>query len=371
MEFNINSEILKEAVNKLTSVVDRKISRPILTNCLVNCESNQIVLSATDTEVSVKIVLKAEVSKLGNFCINIKNFSDILRELPNGIVNLKVDKEKNLLFLSCGAINYNLVIVSSEEFPHLTFENAGTEFFLKSSDIVNFINKISHAISTDETRLYLNGIYLQQIDSVLRTVAIDGHRLAMVNVPEFIARSNFLVDGIIVPRKGVNELKKIAETYANDNLRLSVDDAFLYVNYSNEYFVSIRLISREYPKYQTVIPNKTTSSFVVDKNAFLNAVKRIRILANEKTHGIKCNLKNGILTVLTNHPSMGEAKEELPIKYEGKEFNIGFNAKYLIDTLSVLNDTEILFEFNNELSPVVVKCHDMPNFLGIIMPLKI
>jgi DNA polymerase-3 subunit beta len=371
MELSIQSEILKDAINKLSGVIDRKISRPILTNCLVTIENKTLILSATDTEVSVKIVLNADSNQNGSFCINIKNFGDILRELPNDKLNLKIEKDKNLLYLNCGSINYSLVIVGAEEFPHLSFENSGTEFFLKSSDISRVINKVSHAISTDETRLYLNGIFFQQYDSTLRAVAIDGHRLAMLDIPEFISRSNFLVDGIIVPKKGVNELKKISDTYPSENLRFSVDDSFLYVNHGKDYYVSIRLISREYPKYQTVIPNKTTFGLQVEKNALLNAVKRIKILANEKTNGVKCTLKNNLLTVSTNHPSLGEAKEEIPIKYDGKEFNIGFNAKYLIDNLTVLSDTEITMEFNNELSPVVVKCHDMQDFLGIIMPLKI
>lgn len=371
MQIEIQSDLLKDALNKLQSVVDRKISRPILTNCLVSVDNQNLVLMASDTEVSVKIVLKAKISDQGNFCINIKNFSDILRELPNDLVVMKIEKEKNLLNLSCASINYSLVICSSEEFPHLVFENAGTEFFLKSSDITRVINKVSHAISTDETRLYLNGIFLQQYDSILRAVAIDGHRLAMIDIPEFMARSNFLVDGVIIPKKGVNELKKIAETFPMENLRFSVDEAFLYVNHNKDYFVSIRLISREYPKYQTVIPNKTTFNLLVEKNTLLNAVRRIKILANEKTNGVKVNLNNNLLTISTNHPSLGEAKEEIKVKYDGKDFNIGFNAKYLIDTLGVLSDTDIQLEFNNELSPVVAKCHDMPDFLGIIMPLKI
>ncbi len=371
MELVVQSELLKDAINKLSGVVDRKISRPILTNCLVTADTNTLTLTATDTEVSVKIVLNAKASHTGSFCINIKNFADILRELPNDQLNVKIEKDKNMLHLNCGSINYQLVIVGAEEFPHLSFENSGTEFFLKSGDITRVINKVSHAISTDETRLYLNGIFFQQYDSTLRAVAIDGHRLAMLDIPEFMSRSNFLVDGIIVPKKGVAELKKISDSYPSDNLRFSVDDSFLYVNHGKDYFISIRLISREYPKYQTVIPNKTTFGLQVEKNALLNAVKRIRVLANEKTNGVKCTLKNNQLIVSTNHPAMGEAKEEIPIKYEGKEFNIGFNAKYLIDNLSVLSDTEITMEFNNELSPVVVKCHDMQDFLGIIMPLKI
>lgn len=371
MEVSISSEILKDAILKLTTVVDRKSSRPILTNCLVTLTSKNIILEATDTEVSVKIILNSKNKDTGSFCINIKNFSDILRELPNDELTLKIDNTKNNLKLECGAIDYSLVICSAEEFPNLVFEHSGSEFFLKSNDINKMISKISHAISTDETRLYLNGIYLQHQDSILKAVAIDGHRLALLDVPEFLSKSQFLNSGIIIPRKGVNELKKLAESYPNETIKFSVDESFLFANYSEKYFISVRLISRDYPKYQAVVPSKTQFNFNINKESLFNAVKRIKILANEKNNGIKFSITKGKLIVSTNHPAMGEAKEELITNYDGKDFNIGFNAKYLIDTLSVLDEGDITLEFNNELSPVVLKSPTMKEFLGIIMPLKI
>jgi DNA polymerase-3 subunit beta len=208
-------------------------------------------------------------------------------------------------------------------------------------------------------------------DSKLRAVAIDGHRLALLDTQEFLGENKFLMDGVIVPRKGISELKKIADTYPDDDVSISLDDSFMFVNARNEYYLSIRLIAREYPKYQTVIPSKTTNRFHIDRNAILNAVKRIKILSNEKTNGVKLNIHKNELVISTNHPALGQATETLPIIYEGKATEIGFNAKYLIESLSVLNETDVTFEFNNELSPVVIKADDLPEFLGIIMPLKL
>ncbi len=208
-------------------------------------------------------------------------------------------------------------------------------------------------------------------ESKLRAVAIDGHRLALLDTHEFIGENKFLSDGVIVPRKGISELKKIAETFPDDEVSISLDDSFMFVNARNEYYLSIRLIAREYPKYQTVIPSKTTNRFHIDRNAVLNAVKRIKILSNEKTNGVKFNIQKNELIISTNHPALGQAVETLPIVYDGKATEIGFNAKYLIESLMVLNETDVTFEFNNELSPVVVKADDLPEFLGIIMPLKL
>ncbi len=370
MTLTIQAHVLRDAINKVLSVVDKKNSRPILTNCLIRSQGQKIELIATDLEVSAKIILNAKIEKEGNFCINSKNIADILRELPNDDLLLSVDNN-NLLNLNCKNINYSLLITSADEFPQLNFQNQSSEFRIKTKQIAHIINKTSHAISTDETRLYLNGIFLQMTDSKLRAVAIDGHRLALLDTHEFIGENKYLVDGVIVPRKGISELKKIADTYPEEDAIISLDDSFMFVNARNEYYLSIRLIAREYPKYQTVIPSKTTNRFHIDRNAILNAVKRIKILSNEKTNGIKLNVAPGQLTISTNHPALGQANETLPIAYDGKPTEIGFNAKYLIENLSVLNETDVTFEFNNELSPVVIKADDLPEFLGIIMPLKL
>lgn len=370
MKLTIQSQVLRDAINKVLSVVDKKNSRPILTNCLLRSQGQKLELIATDLEVSAKIILNAQIEKEGSFCINSKNIADILRELPNDDVLLKVDNS-NLLNLTCKNISYSLLIISPEEFPQLSFQNQSSEFRLKTKQVAHIINKTSHAISTDETRLYLNGIYFQMTDSKLRSVAIDGHRLALLDTYEFIGENKFLIDGVIVPRKGISELKKIADTYPEEEVSLSLDDSFMFVNARNEYYLSIRLIAREYPKYQTVIPSKTVNRFHIDRNAIFNAVKRIKILSNEKTNGVKLNILKNELVISTNHPALGQATETLAIAYDGRPTEIGFNAKYLLETLSVLNETEVTFEFNNELSPVVIKADDLPEFLGIIMPLKL
>jgi DNA polymerase-3 subunit beta len=370
MKLSVQAHVLREAINKLLSVVDKKNSRPILTNCLIRSQGQKLELIATDLEVSAKILLNCKIEGEGSFCINSKNIADILRELPNEEVVLSVDNN-NLLSLNCKNINYSLLITTADEFPQLSFHNQNSEFRLKTKQILKIINKTSHAISTDETRLYLNGIFLQLNDGKLRSVAIDGHRLALLDTTEFIGENKYLMDGVIIPRKGITELKKIAETYPEDDVSISLDDSFMFVNAQNEYLLSIRLIAREYPKYQTVIPNKTTNRFQIERNALLNAVKRIKILSNEKTNGIKLNIQPGELMISTNHPALGQATEKLSINYDGKPTEIGFNAKYLIESLSVLNETEMTIEFNNELSPVVIKADDLPEFLGIIMPLKL
>lgn len=371
MKIQIQASELRNSLNKVLTVIDKRNARPILTNCLFVSESGRLELIATDLEVTAKVLMNAQVDDNGSFCINTKNIFDIVRELPDEEIAIEINQDKNVLDLTCKNISYSLLISLSEEYPQVNFENSGNPFKLKSEDISNIIAKTSHAISNDETRINLNGIYIQELDSKLRSVAIDGHRLALLDIHNFSSENTSLSDGVIIPKKGIAEIKKIADTYPESELTISLDESFLYLNADDKYLLSVRLIAREYPKYQTVIPAKTSFSMNVDKNSLLNAVKRIKILSNEKTNGIKLGVDGNKLTISANHPSLGHAKEELDVSYSGEAIEIGFNAKYMIETLAVLDNEEIIFEFNNELSPVICRSETEPDFLGIIMPLKL
>lgn len=371
MNISIETKIIRDAVNRILTVIDKRNARPILTNCLIKLIPNNIEIIATDLEVSAKVVIPTQHQEDFSFCINTKNLSDILRELPDGSLNLGIDTEKNILNLSSQNINYSLLITNADDFPKINFNSNNEVINLSASQISNIINRISHAISNDETRINLNGIYIQHLESKLRSVAIDGHRLALVDIFDFDSNNQTLLDGFIIPKKGVFELKKMADSYQDKAIQIYLDESFININFDNETYLSIRLIAREYPKYQTVIPNKTTYSLSIDRNQLLNAVKRIKLLSNEKTNGIKIGLSSTEMKISADHPSLGFAKEIIPITYDGKEIEIGFNAKYIIDTLNVLDVNEVIYELNNELSPVVVRSTEAENFLGIIMPLKI
>lgn len=370
MLIRANTHELRDALNKILSVVDKKNSRPILTYTLFTAKENYLELSATDLEVSSKVKISTNVDKEGTFCANAKNIFDILKELPDQEIELKLSEDGNSLKLTCQDIHYSLLIYKSDDYPHLVFGNVN-QFELQSEQILEIINKTSYAILNDETRLHLNGIYLQEVDSKLRAVATDGHRLSLLETELTNNENETLINGIIIPRKGVQELKKIAEAYPNKNIGISVDESFMFVTAEEKYFLSIRLIAREYPKYQAVIPSKTSFTMTTDKNSFYDAVRRVKIMSNEKSNGVRVKLHGNEITIMANHPSLGDARETLPVEYDGQEMEIGFNAKYLIDTLSTFNEGDISLELNNELSPVILRSSHLPNYLGIIMPLKL
>ncbi len=362
---------LKDSLNKILSVVDKKNTRLILNFIQIQAVENKIEMTATDLEVSAKITTTCLVEKPGTFCVNAKNIFDIVKELPDKELTIELTEGSNSLKLSCDNINFTLLIYTSEEFPHLQFSTNGNEFVLNSNKILEIINKTSHAISNDETRLFLNGIYLQEVDGKLRSVATDGYRLALVETELDNKAIEALINGIIIPKKGVLELKKIAETYPEQKIGISVDESFIYLNANNTYLLAIRLIAKEYLKYQAVIPKKSSFYADVEKNAIMNAVKRIKIMANERSNGVKLILNENEMVVAANHPSLGEAQEKIQINYSGKNFEIGFNAKFLIEALSIFADEEVRMEFNNELSPVAIKSAKNHNYLCIVMPLKL
>ena len=371
MNVRLSAEDFRNALNKVLSVVDKRSTRPILGYSLITIKPGRLEVSATDLEVSAKISIEAQCEESGSFCVNAKNIFDILKEMPDGNIDLTFDPSKNNLNINCQHIDYNLLIYNTDDFPQLVFSNSQNEFTVKASDLSDIISKTNHAISNDETRLYLNGVFIQDVQGKLRTVATDGHRLALYDSDLDHNNAETLVNGIIIPKKGVFELKRLSETFPDAEIKVSLDDSFLYASANERYFLSVRLISREYPKYQAVIPSKTTFKLMTDRDLLFDAIRRIKIMSNEKSNGVRVKLNANELILTANHPSLGNAKEKIDVDYQGKEMEIGFNAKYLIDTLSSFEPGEITLELNNELSPVIMKSSNSPNYLGIIMPLKL
>ena len=371
MKASVSVEQFRDGVQKVLSVVDKKNYMPILAYCLVKTEDNYIEVSATNLEISTRVKIEAQVSEHGILCLNAKNLSDILREMPTFNVDIVLNKEKNTLDLSSENIHFTLFTYNSDEFPKLTFDSSEAIFQIKAEDLVSIINKTSHAVSDDETRLYLNGVYLQEIDSKIRAVATDGHRLSLVDSNINSSDIDSLSRGIIIPRKGAYEIKRIAESVPESMVKVSVDNSFIYINADNKYYLSIRLIARDYPKYESFIPSKSSCIVKANRASFMDAVKRIRIMSNEKSNGVRIKLSGSEMVLTAQNPSLGDADEKLDVSYDGQDMEIGFNAKYLLDTLSTFDDGEVSVELNNELSPVIIKSSSESNHLGLIMPLKL
>ncbi len=374
MAIKVNTQKFCSALSKIISIIDRKSTQPILGfSELTLHPPNRIELSATNLEVSASLMVEAEnVENSLSCCVNAKNLFDILREMPNEEIYFElIEKEtERFLNLESNNIHYSLLIYGNEEFPTLVFENDQNQVKVPSKDILEMINMTSHAISHDDTRPYLNGIFVQEIDNCIRCVSTDAHRLALYEMNYPATSLEILTNGIIIPKKGIQELKKLAESFPQDELSLSFDESFVYILAGDTYKLSIRLISREYPKYQSVIPERTVYSIRINRDALLDSIKRIKIMSNEKSNGVRLTFQENELILKANHPTLGDAREKITIDYTEKIMEIGFNAKFLIDVLSVMDTEDIYLEFNNGWNAVFIRSETIPSFLGIIMPLK-
>ena len=373
MFFSVESSIFKNALVKVNSVVEKKAINQLIGYTLVELSNDKLTLSSTDNEVYVKVSCEANSDTNASFCINSKNLFDIIKDIPESTLKFTMENDSNTLNLESNNMFYSLLIYNSQEYPKISFPENLNFFETKKSDLNKMIAITNHAISNDETRVYLNGLFFQEINNKLRVVATDGHRLSLIETETINNSENsssYLSNGIIVPKKGVSELKRMTDQDGN-LIKIAVDDSFLFAKVSDDYILSVRLIAREYPKYQAVIPNTTSSKLSTDRSRMYEAIKRIRIMTNEKSNQVRLNVKENEMELSANHPSLGKAKEIVPISYSGKPLEIGFNAKYLIDVLSILDEGDVEFELNNEISPVVIKSPKLDEYLGIIMPLKL
>ena len=370
MKAVIKTSELRGALGKILSVVENKAARPNLAYALVEADDKSLSLSATNVEVSSKAIVKGRVENAARFCVDAKKLSDILREMPEGSVEMEL--KDNSLGIKMGEIFYSLLTHPGEGFPNLSFEHPNKIFSLRVEQLQDIITKVSHAISVDETRgIHLNGIYLSRVDGKLRGVATDGHRFAMLDTEIPWNDDGILENGVIIPKKGVSELKKMTEYDKDTTVSLSVDDASLYSSVGDGYFVNVRLVPREYPNYKNIIPERSSFAVGVDKMSLLDAVRRIKIMSSEKSHGVKMLLSRGEMQISTNNPGLGNANEKIPIKFDEEDVEIGFNARYLIDSLSVFDGGDVDIKFDNSTLPVVLSSSGQPNYLGIVMPLKL
>ena len=372
MFFSVNSTKLKNSLIKVNSVIEKKAINQLIGYTLVELEKNQITLSSTDNEVYVKVSCQAHSDTNASFCINSKSLFDIIKDITETDLKFNMENDSNTLNLQTDKLHYSLLIYNSQDYPKISFPSNLNFLTANKNDVNKMIQITNHAISNDETRIYLNGLFFQEVDSKLRAVATDGHRLSLIETVtlEKGITSNYLTNGIIVPKKGVNELKRMTDS-ESATIEIAVDESFLFAKVNEEYTLSIRLIARDYPKYQAVIPKNPGNTLVANRSELFEAIKRIRIMTNEKSNQVRLNISSNKMELSANHPSLGKAKETLEVNYSGKPLEIGFNAKYLVDVLSILDEGDVQLELSSEISPVVIKSPELEEYLGIIMPLKL
>jgi DNA polymerase-3 subunit beta len=350
------------------NVVSTRTTLPILSNVLLRAEGDRLEFTATDLDVTVACAVEAKVTKGGASTVPVKKLFGIVRELSSLEIELEVD-EKNMCSVRAGASFYRINGLSADEFPPLPKFKEDKKVVLPQETLKSMMKKTSFAISTDESRYVLNGIFLSLKDHKMTMVATDGRRLALVDEELYIAEKS--QGEFIVPAKTVNELNRLLQDKGEVEIHYAENQASFTLKdeKGSSVLIVTKLIEGNYPNYRQVIPAETKERVALVREEFLHALRRAEIMTSEKSNSVKLSFTKNKLEITANSPEVGEAKESLAINYKGPDMAIAFNPKYIIDPLNALVNDEVFLELIDELSPGVVKINGP--FLYVVMPMRL
>ena len=364
-----NKKELLDCLNKVHGVVEKRNTLQILSNVFLSAQNEQLTIKATDLEVSIETSLPVQVIQPGRATVSAKNFLDIVKVLPEKEIHLH-SKDNHWVGITCGKSSFNIMGLSPEDFPTLPSYCGKTSFKAKVETLQKMIDHTIYAVSLDETRYHMNGVYLESSDNKKYVmVATDGHRLPYFEDFPFEGQGIPLPKGVIIPRKGIHEIRKIIEG-AGPTVDLHMEGNHILVKTPNT-FLSVRLIDGQFPDYKQVIPKNSSRFVEIDRVAFFDSLSRVSLLANEKSRGVKLYLSNGKLEISSSNPDMGEATEQLETSYKGEPLEIGFNANYLQDALAVIQAPSVVFELNDRMSPGVIRVPGSSQYLSVLMPMRL
>ena len=375
MELKIGAQELAKALGRTQGIVEKKSTMPILSHVLIEAKKDgQLVVSATDLDLAVSSEHTCEVLKEGAVAVSARHLYEIVRALPEQSVTLK-KANNNYLEVKSGPSEFRIVGLPSEDFPALPSFDKVPFVDVAPALLLEMIERTFFAVSTDETRYNLNGVFFEPSGETLRLVATDGHRLSLSE--REVGAGFGLKRGVILPKKGLQELKKLLAEAAESGEE-KPESRLGFVENSAIYrrpgvVLVMRLIEGLFPDYKQVIPKAGEKQLRLGRGRFLETLRRVSLLSSDKAHAVKFDLSKGLLRVLSQNPDLGEAKEEVPVDYAGEPLKIGFNARYVMDVLQVLRSNEVVFELADDLSPGVLKGGDEADqgFTAVVMPMRI
>ena len=372
MKFTIERAALIKALGHVQSVVERRNTIPILSNVLLSADRNGVSFAATDLDMEIVDFADAQVDTPGQITAPAHTLYEIVRKLPEGAeVELRYAGDDPRLQISAGRSRFNLPVLPAGDFPVMSSDGLSQRITLDTSDLIRLIDKTRFAISTEETRYYLNGLYLHIVGEgagqQLRAVATDGHRLALAEMmaPEGSAGT----PGVIVPRKTVQEARRLLED-AGETVELQVSASKVRVQLGRASLTS-KVIDGSFPDYMRVIPRDNDKTLTVDVSLFAAAVDRVATISAEKSRSVKMAIEPGRVTLTVRNMEAGQAVEELEAEYDVDPFEIGFNARYLLDVAGQIQGEAAEFRFADPASPTLVLDSSDPGVQYVLMPLRV
>ena len=367
MKLTIDRMSLLRPLGHVQSVVERRNTIPILANVVLRAEEGELSLTATDMDMDIATEVGCSVMTSGTTTMSAHLLYDIARKLPDG-AEVEIAVNDGHAMVSAGRSSFRLPTLPVEDFPAISSNELPVNFSLTAADMRDLIDATRFAISTEETRYYLNGIYIHKAESgELCAVATDGHRLAMTRqaLPSGAAQ----MPSIILPRKAVSELRKLLDDFDGDVL-IGLSETRAEFRFGVVRLTS-KLIDGTFPDYTRVIPVGNDRIMQVDVSAFSAAVDRVSTIASEKSRSVKMGLRAGVLTLSASNIDASSATEELEVSYDGPEMEIGFNARYLLDIAGQVNSDMVEFALADQGSPSLVRAPGDEASLFVLMPMRV
>ncbi len=372
MKFSIEKETLFSGLAKIQNIAEKKATLPALSFVLFDIHDNNLILTATDMEVGIKVSLPAQVEVAGEIALPAKKLFEIIREFPNKEITFEIGNNFSVK-ISSSKIFFSLLGLDPTQFPNFPQIKEESLFKLSCPILKQMIDRTYFAISNDESKYNLNGIFFQKLTSssenYIALTSTDIHRLSFSKEQLDIPDNSFFDKGVIIPKKGIIEIRKLVENN-DDNITMGLFDnnaVFIKDNIK----IIIRVIDGEFPEYKKVIPELSDNFILIPQEQFLKVLRRISTLTNERYRGIQLIFTANRLEIAVKNPEFGEAKEEIPINYSAKEISIAYNARYLIDAVSAYQTENLRFQFKDDISPAVITPEDNQNSLAVIMPMRL
>ena len=347
----------------------KKNTLPILSNILLEAKGNLLILSATDMDISITVKLSCNVIEEGSTTVSAHTVYDIIRKLPELAEIEIISNDGKILTLRAGKSKFSLGCLPKEDFPLIEMGDPEKKISIDSQSFLKLINKTKFAISNEETRYFLNGIYFHRIQrenkDYLSLVATDGHRLAKFDFEQNLED----IPGVIIPKKTINELCKLL-TECNEEIKIDLSSNKIIFFIDDSILIS-KLIDGNFPDYKRVIPDGNNNILKINRNNFSFAVDRVSTITNEKLPVIKFKMIKNLINLSSVNSENGMATEDVPAEYNGKEMDIGFNSKYILEMINNLEDQEIILNFKDSSSPVTAYEESNPNLIYVLMPMRV
>jgi len=372
MEFNVKREIFLTGIQKTLGIVEKKTTMPILSNLLLRAADDRLTIIATDREIGLVADYEAEIIQGGEITLSARKLHEMVREIQGEKIHV-VKNERDMVMITCNKAVYRIPGIPADDYPVVAGQEEIPQCRIKGGILKELIRKTAFAMSTDETRKTLNGVFLEVEKSVetsmIKMVATDGHRLALMKIDTGEKDFLGLEKGVIVPRKGIGEIRRLVDEETGD-MFLGIGKGMLMIK-TDHTLLKVSLIDGEYPDYRRVIPVEKGLVVTLEKDKFMHALRRMSVISSERYNGVIITISEGRLVMNSTNPDVGEANDEIDISYSGEERSTGYNVTYLADAVEVTEEGQVEFEIGAGMKPGVVRSIGNENYFCIVMPLKL